>query len=151
MERKNFYDDGTYQALRERIAQLTPDRAPEWGKMTAAQTCAHCAEVAEVANGKALLGTPWYVRLLGPLVKKLVTGDKPYPRGTRTHPQYLIHSDLDFEEQKDRLLEAMKAMHLAGAAQAAEARHPIFGAMTAEEHGWVTYKHLDHHLAQFGV
>ena len=103
MERKNFYDEGTYEGLRSRIARLKPDSRPEWGGMSAAQMCAHCSEVAEVANGKALVGTPWYIRLMGGLIKKLVLSDRPYPRETRTHPQYLIRETTDFEAQKARL------------------------------------------------
>ena len=151
MERKDFYDDDTYGALLDRIARLTPDAVPGWGKMSTSQMCAHCAEVAEVAHGKALLGTPWYVRLMGGLIKKMVLSSKPYPRGARTHPQYEIGAGVDFEEQKTRLLKVLDAIHSAGRGHAGESRHPIFGAMTADEHGWATYKHLEHHLTQFGV
>ena len=119
--------------------------------MSTAQMCAHCAEVAAVAHGKALVGTPWYVRLMGGLIKKMVLSPKPYPRGSRTHPQFEIGDTVGFEEQKARLLEVLDTMHTAGRAHARETRHPLFGAMTAAEHGWATYKHLDHHLTQFGV
>lgn len=150
MERRDFYDDPTYETLIGRIARLTADAAPDWGRMNPGQMCAHCAEVAEVASGKALVGTPWYIRLMGGLIKKMVLAEKPYPRGARTHPQFEIGSDAGFEEQRTRLLEVLDAMHSGGRAEAAEIRHPIFGEMTADEHGWVTYKHLDHHLNQFG-
>ena len=33
----------------------------------------------------------------------------------------------------------------------ASTRHPLFGDLTFEEAGWLYYKHLDHHLTQFGV
>ena len=151
MERMDFYDDATYEALIGRIARLTSDAVPDWGTMSGAQMCAHCAEVAEVAGGKPLLGTPWYIRLMGGLIKRMVLSEKPYPRGAKTHPQFEIGTDVGFEEQKSRLLEVLEAMHSAGRAQAGASRHPIFGAMTADEHGWLTYKHLDHHLTQFGV
>ncbi len=151
MERRDFYDRDTYEALLGRIARLMPDAAPGWGRMNAAQMCAHCAEVAEVANGKALVGTPWYVRLMGGLIKKMVLSDKPYPRSAKTHPQYEIGAGVSFEEQKARLLEVLAAMHSAGRARGGQSRHPIFGAMTADEQGWATYKHLDHHLTQFQV
>lgn len=151
MERKNFFDDDTYEALLERLDRLLPDSAPAWGKMNAAQMLAHCSEVAEVANGKALEGTPWYIGLFGGLIKKLVLSGRPYPRGTKTHPQYIIGEDNDFDREKARLLEVLAAMHSGGRAQAGRKRHPIFGAMTADEHGWATYKHLDHHLTQFQV
>lgn len=151
MTRKNFYDDDTYRSLLERLAGLDSDTQPEWGRMNAAQMCAHCTEVAEVAHGKALTGTPWYVRLLGGLVKRLVLSDRPYPKSTKTHPQYLIAPDVDFEREKARLLGILEEMHSAGREHAGTTRHPIFGEMTADEHGWATYKHLDHHLQQFGL
>jgi len=151
MVQKNFYDDDTYEGLLSRIAQLTPDAVPDWGTMNAPQMCAHCAEVAEVAGGKALVGTPWYIRLMGGLIKKMVLSEKPYPRGAKTHPQFEIGTGADFEEQRARLLEVLNGLHSAGRTHAAETRHPLFGLMTADEHGWLTYKHLDHHLTQFGV
>jgi hypothetical protein len=151
MEQKDFYDEDTYESLLGRIAQLTSDAVPQWGKMNTAQMCSHCAEVAQVAGGKALVGTPWYIRLMGGFIKKMVVSEKPYPRGVRTHPQFVIATGADFEEQKARLLEVLDGLHSAGRARAAETRHPLFGPMTAEEHGWLTYKHLDHHLNQFGV
>jgi hypothetical protein len=151
MERQDFYDDSTYENLLSRIGRLTAETGAEWGKMTAAQMCSHCAEVAEVANGKALVNTPWYVRLMGGLIKKMVMSEKPYPRSSKTHPQFEIETALDFEEQKTRLLEVLQAMHSAGRARVEEVRHPIFGQLTADEQGWATYKHLDHHLKQFGV
>ncbi len=151
MERKSFYDEGVFEALRGRISRLTAETEPEWGRMNAAQMCAHCAEVAEVAGGKPLTGTPWYVRLLGGLIKKMVLSDKPYPRSTRTHPQYVIPTTVEFDAQRARLLGVLDALHEAGPAGAEGAVHPIFGTMTPEETGQATYKHLEHHLTQFGV
>lgn len=151
MERRDFYDDNTYEALLGRIARLAPDAVPKWGKMNGAQMCAHCAEIAEVAHGKALEGTPFFIRLMGGLIKKMVLKEKPYPRGSKTHPQFVISGSEDLEEQKARLLKVLESMHSAGRAAAGETSHPIFGAMTPDEHGWLTYKHLDHHLTQFGL
>ena len=151
MDRKDFYDTDTYEALLRRIDQLSSEAMPGWGTMNAAQMCAHCAEVAEVASGKALVGTPWYIRLMGGLIKKMVVSKKPYPRGARTHPQFEFGTEADFAEQKARLVRVLDGLHSGGRARAAERTHPLFGAMTADEHGWLTYKHLDHHLTQFGV
>jgi hypothetical protein len=116
--------------------------------MTVAQMLAHCAEIQEVANGKDLKGTPVIVRLFGPLIRRMVVSDKPYPRSTRTHPQYLQVEERDFEMEKLRLVAALDSFVDAGPRAS---RHPIFGRMTAEERGWSSYKHLDHHLTQFGV
>lgn len=152
MERRNFYDPATYSALIGRIERLTADAEPAWGTMDAAQMLSHCAEVAEVAAGsRPLVGTPWLVRLMGGLIKRMVLSDRPYPRNGRTHPQYVMETAVDFEEQRGRLLAVLQALSDAGPEAVGRLRHPIFGAVTADEAGWAAYKHLDHHLTQFGV
>ena len=151
MARKSFYDSATYEALLERIEGLNSATEPGWGRMNSAQMLAHCAEVAEVAGGKQLVGTPWFVRLMGGLIKRMVVSDKPYPRDSRTHPQYVMSGSVDFDEQKVRLLGILAELKEAGPEGAEQARHELFGQITAEEAGWVAFKHLDHHLEQFGV
>lgn len=90
-----------------RIEALTPDTAPLWGKMSAAQMMAHCAEILEVAGGKEMRGTP---RLLGAM------------------------------DAFGKVCSGKEALN-----------HPFFGDMTVDEVGRAMYKHLDHHLGQFGV
>ena len=150
MPRHDFYDDATYEGLVARIEQLTAETAPQWGKMNAAQMCAHCAEIAEVAGGeKALEGTPWLVRLFSGLIRKMVLSGKPYPRSSKTHPQYIMADAHEFAEEKARLLSVLASLKAAGSDDGVE--HPLFGSMSAAEKGWAGYKHLDHHLSQFGV
>lgn len=146
-ERRNLRDAAAARSLRERIERLTPTTAPQWGEMSVARMLAHCAEVQEVMNGKPLTGTPWYIRLAGPLIKRAVLGRRPYPRGLRTHPQYEITNEHEFSVERTRLLEAIEV----GREHDGPVEHPIFGKLSAEEAGWAGYKHLDHHLTQFGV
>jgi len=141
-------DFGTYEACLARIERLAPDTPPRWGRMSVAQMLAHCAEVQQVMNGKPLEGTPWLLRLAGPLIKRAVLSRRPYPRGAKTHPQYLQVSKKEFEAEKRRLLATLAGFHAAGGEGA---RHPLFGPLTADEAGWGSFKHLDHHLRQFGV
>lgn len=148
MARTHLLDDETYVGVCRRIESLTPDTVGQWGKMDVAQMLAHCAEVLEVTNGKALTGTPWFFRLLGPLVKKAITSGSPYRKNSPTHQQFVMTDARDFERERARLLAVLAALHSAGPRPF---RHPIFGQMTAEEVGWSAYKHLDHHLQQFGV
>lgn len=116
--------------------------------MDVAQMLAHCSEVQEVMNGKPLNGTSFLIKLFKGIIRKMVVSNSPFPRGTKTHPQYLQQSQKDFETEKSRLLKALTDMmeH-----PDRELEHPLFGKMTQEEVGWVTYKHLNHHLQQFGV
>jgi len=145
---ETLLDDAVWESCLERIERLSSDARPRWGRMSVAQMLAHCAEVQEVMNGKPLEGTPWLLRLAGPLIKRAVLSRRPYPKGVKTHPQYLQTSDKRFEPEKRRLLKALDEFRVAGAEGA---RHPLFGPMSAEEAGWGAFKHLDHHLRQFGV
>jgi hypothetical protein len=147
-EQPSLLDEVVYENCLERIDSLTPESPPRWGSMSVAQMLAHCAEVQEVMNGKPLEGTPWLLRLAGPLIKRAVLSRRPYRRGARTHPQYLQTSKKRFEPEKGRLLEALAAFRAAGAQGA---RHPLFGPLSAEEAGWGAFKHVDHHLRQFGA
>ena len=144
----SLFSPDVLDACLQRIERLTADTQPQWGSMSAAQMMAHCAEVQEVANGKGLVGTPIFVKLFAKMVRNMETNDKPYPRNSRTHPQSVPHQEQDFEVEKLRLLAALHSFVDAGPI---EGRHPLFGRMSAHERGWSGYKHLDHHLTQFGV
>ena len=145
---KNIHDAQTYDALITRIEGLSPDAHPVWGKMNVAQMLSHCAEVLDVMNGKELKNTPFYIRLLGPMIKKAVLRMGPYSKDSPTHPQYIKSGPEDFELQRTRLIASLGTLRAAGSH---DVRHPLFGKMTAEEVGWSAWKHLDHHLTQFGA
>ena len=148
MTKKSIYDDLVYQECRSRIDQIEQDTKPQWGKMSAAQMFAHCAEIVEVSNGKALENTPLIAKLFKNTIRKMVVGETPYPRSTKTHPQYLQVMPRDFERQKERLLAALSNLK---SQRGIPIVHALFGTLTEEEKGWAMYKHLDHHLTQFGV
>ena len=148
MEKKSIFDDSTFAEMLNRIESLTPETGAEWGSMDVAQMLAHCAEIQEVGNGKSLVGTPFIVKLLKRFILKMVLKEKPYPHSKRTHPQFIITDSKDFEEQKARLIDALEKLKAAGPVSKT---HPVFGDMSGEERGWISYKHLDHHLTQFGV
>ena len=150
MPQPSRYTPEVYEQIRVRIDGLAADTKPEWGTMTPAQMLAHCAEVQEVANGsRQLSGTPLPLRLLGPLIRRAVVSDRPYPKNTRTHPQYRQSEARDFDAEKQRLLSALEAFRRSENEPAA--RHPLFGTLSHDERGRSSYKHLDHHLRQFGL
>ena len=149
---KSIFDEETYTECIARIDKLTTDTQPQWGKMNAAQMLAHCCEIQDVANGKDLKGTPFLVKLFKNMVRKTVVGEKPYKKNSPTHPQYrMADSQRDFDTEKNRLLTEMDKFYNEDPAVLAQLVHPLFGKMTREEKGWAMYKHLNHHLDQFGV
>lgn len=148
MTKQSLYAPDVYRRTLARLDALTPEASPRWGTMNAAQMMAHCAEILEVANGKPLENTPVFARLFKGMIRKMVVGERPYPRRTRTHPQYRQTADRDFETEKRRLRDALEHFRKT---EGRPIPHPLFGEMSAAEKGWAMYKHLDHHLTQFGV
>lgn len=151
LTKKSLYSEDVYKGILSRINKLTADSKPEWGDMSAAQMLAHCAEIQEVTNGKELKDTPFIAKLFKNMIRKMVVNDKPYPKSTRTHPQYLQTQERDFDAEKKRLLSALDTFVNTETEKAELIIHPLFGKMSGDEKGWGMYKHLDHHLTQFGV
>lgn len=149
---KNLYDADVYRETVTRVNGLGADTIPAWGDMTAAQMMAHCAEVVEVFLGtKPLENTPFVARLFKGVIRKMVLSAKPYPHGIRTHPQYLVRDDRVFAAEQRRLLADLETFFNEDKEKAARIEHAMFGAMTPTERGEAMYKHLDHHLSQFGA
>ncbi|MGE3801428.1 MAG: DinB family protein [Candidatus Kapaibacterium sp.] len=152
MTKKSLYSPEVYQEVLSRIEQLTKEAQPQWGKMSVGQMLAHCSAAQEVTNGtKKLEGTPFIVKLFKGMIRNIVVNDKPYKQSLQTHPQYKQTSERDFEAERERLLESLKTFVEMDESKAAQMEHPILGRMTREERGWSMYKHLNHHLQQFGV
>ncbi len=148
MEKKSLYNPEVYNNTLARIEKLSTESTPQWGKMGVGQMMAHCAEIIEVSNGKPLENTPFVASLFKGMIRKMVVGEKLYPRNSKTHPQYLQTSAKDFKNEKQRLLRAMEQWK---GMEGEKTEHALFGVLTREEKGWSGYKHLDHHLMQFGV
>jgi hypothetical protein len=147
---QNFFEAPHGDRILARVAALGPDAVRQWGKMTVAQMLAHCAVAVEAANGdrpmkQALLG-----KILTPFVRSSFVGPKPYSRGAPTGPLLVVSDPRDFATEKSRLLGALRRLREAGPDAAARHPHGFIGRMTGEEWGLVQWKHLDHHLRQFG-
>ncbi len=151
MPQKSLLEPKVQQEILDRINTLARDTQAHWGEMDVAQMMAHCAEVQEVMNGKSLEGTPVMVKLFKGMIRKVVMSETPYQKSLRTHPQYVIADERSFEGEKERLIKALVNFANLTVSERRQLNHPLFGKMTDEELGWAAYKHVDHHLQQFGV
>ena len=149
--KKSLYMSGVYQECIDRIGLLSENTNAQWGVMDAAQMISHCAEVLEVMNGKELKNTPFIVKLFKPLIRHVVVNDKAYSRSMKTHPQYIQKTERVFEFEKRRFLQAMDDFVKRSPEETNAIMHPLFGKMSMQKKGWSMYKHLDHHLRQFGL
>jgi hypothetical protein len=148
MEIKNLFDPAVKQEIIDRINKLTPQTQHLWGKMNVAQMLAHVQLPISCAYGTHQVKGSFLLKLLGPLFKGILYNDKPYKQGLPTDPTYVVVDSKDFENEKQGLLE--KLNRFSGETIVLE-NHPVWGKMTKEQWSRATWKHLDHHLKQFGV
>ncbi len=148
MEVKNLFDTAVKQDIINRINKLTPQSQAVWGKMNAAQMLVHCQMPLGVATGKHTLKSNFFMRLIGPLFKKQLFNDKPFKRNLPTDKSFIITNTHDLEKEKQNLIAMINSF---SAATMSNEPHPFFGKLSNEEWSRGTWKHLDHHLQQFGV
>lgn len=152
MELPNIFEDRVYQNMLARIHTLTPATQPQWGKMNVAQMLAHCSVTYEMQfTNKHKPPGAFLQWVLKKMVKPNVTNTKPYKTGSRTAPQFIIADERDFETEKSKLLAYLAQAHSLGQQHFEGLKNPSFGTMTATEYANMFYKHLNHHLTQFGV
>jgi hypothetical protein len=135
----------------DRINQLQADKQPLWGKMNVTQMLDHCSETMKVARGEKELKRIFLSYVMGSLMKKSFYNDKPIPKNSPTHKDFIITNTSDFEKAKQELIDHLTAFQEGGMDQCTSAPHSFFGNITKEQWGLGMYKHLDHHLQQFGV
>jgi hypothetical protein len=149
---KNLYEASTASEVKERIAHLQPDSARQWGTMAPAQALAHCAASLEWAVGDRVPPRMFFPSLLGRLIKPIALGDdKPMRRNSPTSPDLVIPDQRDLDEERQRLIGLIDRFVANGATGCTTSSHSFFGRMTPDQWAILTYKHLDHHLRQFGV
>ncbi len=149
---KNVFNATDAQEFVNRIEKLTPASQPQWGKMSVAQMLAHCNVTYEMVYEDKHPKPNAFTRLMLKLfVKNAVVNEKPYPKSSRTAPQFLITDEREFETEKKRLINYINiTQQLGGSHFEGKASHS-FGPLKTTEWNNMFAKHLDHHLTQFGV
>lgn len=135
------------------INKLTPESQRQWGKMDVAKMLAHCNVAYETIFEPDKHPKPnfFFGLILKTLVKRVVTSEKPPKKNSPTGPQFIISDERDFEREKARLIEYIERTQQLGETEFDGRKHANFGIMNKTEWNNMLYKHLDHHLTQFGV
>ncbi len=149
----NIFTKEISDEIIDRINKLTPDSNRQWGKMDVSQMLAHCCVTYEMVYEPDKHPKPNFLMgmILKLFVKKVVTGEKPFKKNNPTAPQFIMKSDKDFETEKARLIGYLKKTQKLGDTEFDGKESASFGILNKTEWNNMFYKHLDHHLRQFGV
>lgn len=147
---KSVFDTVTREELVTRIKSLTPQSAAQWGKMNAYQMVKHCTLHEDMVLGKLKINRVFIGRLIGGmLLKKALKDDKPFGKNSPTSSLLkTLNESGDIELQKKEWIERLEQY---GRYTNSDFIHPFFGPMTRDQVGFFAYKHVDHHLRQFGA
>ncbi|AUC83984.1 hypothetical protein CW731_01165 [Polaribacter sp. ALD11] len=149
---KNIFDKEITNEVIKRVNLLTPKAKANWGKMSVSQMLAHCCVTYEIIYTDKHPKPNAFVKMLLKLfVKNAVVSEKPFTKNGKTAPQFIISDEREFEVEKKRLIAFMiKTQELGDLYFDGKESHS-FGKLSAKEWNNSFYKHLDHHLTQFGV
>ncbi|MBB6502491.1 DUF1569 domain-containing protein [Pedobacter cryoconitis] len=149
---KNIFTEDVSTEVINRIGKLDASSKPAWGKMDVAKMLAHCNVTYELVYDNSHSKPGMFKRfLLTQFVKKLVVGEKPFKRDSPTASEFLIKDNKDFDKEKSRLVDYIRKTQELGETYFDNRESHSFGNLSKTEWNNMFYKHLDHHLIQFGV
>jgi hypothetical protein len=143
-------DAAAREALLRRLATLTPETPPRWGRLTAPRMLCHLVDSVESA-----FDAPSEPPGTGPLsrqpLKWLVLHVLPWPRGRMVSPARLTQRQpTSWAQDVAALRHALERV----ATRGTDAPWPpseVFGHLSRAEWGALLGTHIDHHLRQFGA
>jgi len=146
---KSLYNTNDKQEIINRIMTLSPHTPNKWGKMNVAQVLEHCQTGLKGAYGEIKFKRGLIGFLFGGLAKKSLTADHtPFKQNLPTDKAFIVVGQKDFEAEREKLLVLLKQF---SPEKITKSPHPFFGKMTEKEWDIIQWKHLDHHLRQFGA
>lgn len=147
---KTILNQTDYAEIRKRIMALSADSQRQWGKMNLQQMLVHCCGQLKIAVGEIPYHTQGPSFMRSGIGKWIVFSNLPWPKGANTPNELNAETNnfllTDIETEKRDLLnylEKAKSKDLLSP-------HPFFGNLNRKEWSRLIFKHLDHHLKQFG-
>jgi hypothetical protein len=148
----NIFSKEVSDGIISRINNLTNETQAKWGKMNVSQMLGHCCVTYEYIYTEKHKKPGAFMRfILKTMVKKPVTNEISYKQNLRTGPDFVITDKREFEFEKKRLIEFIQRVQQEGESKFDGRNSHSFGTLNKTEWNNMFYKHLDHHLSQFGV
>ena len=146
---KSLFEESSFDEIINRLDLLNNDLKPLWGKMTVGQMVWHCQGPLQIAienvdyKKAPNILAKWFL-------KKAMYSNNPLRKNLPTAPIIKAVEPKKFEDEIVILKQLVTNFHVLKTRDKWNP-HPLFGEFTHEQWGKIQYKHLDHHLRQFGV
>jgi hypothetical protein len=148
---KSLFDPPVTEEMVARINSLKADTKALWGKMTVSQMLAHMQPPLRVALGDEKLKKGLLGFLFGRIAKKQLVTENPFKKNLPTAPGFVVKDQRNFEEEKNKVIDLLRRFSKTSKQELNARVHPFFGKLNSEEWIILHWKHIDHHLRQFGA
>ena len=146
---KSIWQEPARREISDRVGALAWDRAAGWGKFTAPKMVCHLADSLKMAMGDLKVARK-NLPIRYPPLKQLVIYWAPFPKGAPTAPELLAREPGEWSSDIGAVQELLER---AASARTTDSwpEHPAFGKLSKRAWGVLIYRHMDHHLKQFGA
>lgn len=144
-----IFDPVAYKRLSIRLARVDRQAAPHWGRMSVNKMLNHL----KLATGSGLLNyqlpdeSSWFKRNV---IKKIAIYLLPrLPRNAAAPAGFSLEANVEhlFTAERATVREVLSNAYIS---LRSSFPHPLFGNMNRADWGRLVYRHVDHHLRQFG-
>lgn len=148
----NLFRPERHAEIRRRLADLEPEDAGLWGRMTAHQAVCHLADsFRAILNDRPLEARPMTIKRRFTRFVAF-TSPLPWPKGVPTSPE--VDAEKNGTPPGDFVPDVEELGALVQRFVTSDGRHLaphyVWGDLSRGEWGRYGYRHIDHHLRQFG-
>jgi hypothetical protein len=149
---QNILNKEVHQSITERIGSLHTGSKRRWGKMTAEQMLAHCADQIRLSLGqkkpheKPTFFNRTVMKYAGLWLPRIPIRNLKAP--VDMNQKFYGTAAKDIETEKSNLLHLLHEVR-ALPEEKLLLPHPMFGKLNRKQWGRFMYVHIDHHLRQF--
>jgi len=147
---RTIWEAPRQQEIRERVARLSPENRAAWGRMSAPQMVCHLTDSLKMALGDLPCATK-KLPIRYPPLKQFIIYVAPFPKSAPTAPELLARPPATWQADVAELQALVDRLVARGREATPWPEHPAFGKLSRRAWGVLTYRHIDHHLRQFGA
>jgi len=149
---ENLFNTKDRELILERISKLNENSRAVWGKMNVNEMMVHLTDPLRVAIGEKQAEF-FKTEYSEPGLRHKIIYELEWPKDSPTSPEFNREfkgtEPMDFKSDLDTLHEVVKNF-ISKSDEVSFTIHPTFGDISKEDWGRLMWKHMDHHLKQFG-